>query len=357
MKVTVYAISKNEEKFADRWMDSVGEADEVVVLDTGSTDNTVQLLKSRGATVYKEMISPWRFDTARNRSLDLVSGDTDICVCCDIDEVFRPGWRDILEKAWRPNVKQAAYRYTWNFNDDGSEGTVFWIEKIHARRGFRWTHPVHEVLTYCAEEPLVKIFAEGIQLDHHADESKSRGQYLGLLELSVKEDPDDDRNMHYLGREYMFVGEDEKAIETLKRHLSMPKATWRDERCASMRFIARCCERLGNIKEAEAWHYRACAEGQHLREPFVDFAEFMYRRENYEGVIFACLGALEIKQRPRTYITEAKAWGSEPYDLLSIAYYYTGNREKAKKYALLALEYEPDNERIRQNYHIIAGEE
>ena len=64
-KICVYAISKNEEKFVDRWMDSVSDADEIVVLDTGSTDNTVEKLKERGATVYKEEIVPWRFDDAR----------------------------------------------------------------------------------------------------------------------------------------------------------------------------------------------------------------------------------------------------------------------------------------------------
>ena len=38
MKISVYAIAKNEEKFADDWVNSMKEADEIVVLDTGSTD-------------------------------------------------------------------------------------------------------------------------------------------------------------------------------------------------------------------------------------------------------------------------------------------------------------------------------
>ena len=71
MKIVVYAISKNEARFARRWMASMSEADQVVVLDTGSTDETVSLLRSRGAQVTVESIAPWRFDTARNRSLEL----------------------------------------------------------------------------------------------------------------------------------------------------------------------------------------------------------------------------------------------------------------------------------------------
>lgn len=97
MKICVYAIAKNEEQFVDRWMDSMREADWVCVLDTGSTDRTVEKLADRGAVVRQEAVSPWRFDAARNRSMELIPPDTDICVCTDLDEVFRPAggscWR------------------------------------------------------------------------------------------------------------------------------------------------------------------------------------------------------------------------------------------------------------------------
>jgi glycosyltransferase involved in cell wall biosynthesis len=49
-------------------MNSLAEADGVVVLDTGSGDGTVEKLRARGATVFEETISPWRFDVARNRA-------------------------------------------------------------------------------------------------------------------------------------------------------------------------------------------------------------------------------------------------------------------------------------------------
>ena len=50
MKICVYAISKNEEKFVKRWTESMKEADEIYVLDTGSTDNTVNILKENNIT-------------------------------------------------------------------------------------------------------------------------------------------------------------------------------------------------------------------------------------------------------------------------------------------------------------------
>ena len=92
-KVYVYAISKNEEKFVNRWMNSVSEADKVFVLDTGSTDKTVKKLKEKGAIVKSKKIEPFRFDVARNLSLEMVPKDADICVCIDLDEVLEKGWR------------------------------------------------------------------------------------------------------------------------------------------------------------------------------------------------------------------------------------------------------------------------
>lgn len=350
MKVVVYAICKNEAKFVDSWMDSMKEADQVIVLDTGSTDDTVERLRARGADVTVEEISPWRFDTARNRSLELVPEDTEICVCTDLDEVFHPGWREKLEQAWGVGASQATYRYTWSFHSDGSEGVVFWIEKIHARQGFRWVHPVHEVLEWIGEGvPGRKVVAEGVQLDHHPDPSKSRGQYLPLLELSVQEAPEDDRNMHYLGREYMYRRRWDDCIRTLMRHLAMPTALWKDERAASMRYIARSYSMKGERELARDWYLKAIAEAPHLREPYIDLAQMLYENGEWEGVLYFTECALCIVNRPRTYICEAAPWGSLPYDLRALAFYQTGRYAESLQEAQRALELEPGNERLARN--------
>ena len=97
MKIVFYTIAKNEEKFVERWYKSMKEADELYVLDTGSTDKTVNKLKKLGVKVKVKEVIPWRFDVARNLSLDMVPKDTDICVCTDLDEVFNKGWRKELE--------------------------------------------------------------------------------------------------------------------------------------------------------------------------------------------------------------------------------------------------------------------
>lgn len=354
MKIVVYAICKNEAKFADRWMDSMQEADQVVVLDTGSEDDAAERLRARGAQVTVEQIEPWRFDTARNRSLDLVPEDADICVCTDLDEVFHPGWRQKLEEAWDPDTTRAAYRYVWSFQPDGSPGGVFWPDKIHARHGYRWTHPIHEILERvpgCG--PGKRIVVEGICLEHHPDPHKSRAQYLTLLEQAVREAPEDDRNMHYLGREYMYYEMWDPCIETLKKHLAMPRAIWADERSASMRYIARAYAAKGEPVQARGWYLRAMAEAPHLREPYVELAQLLYRQKDWDGVVWAARLALAIEQPPRTYVSEAAAWGSLPWDLLSLGLYYTGRIRESLKPARRALALDPDNARLRRNVELI----
>lgn len=334
-------------------MDSMSEADSVCVLDTGSTDGTVEKLKRRGAIIEQKVIAPWRFDAARNESLKLIPTDAEICCCIDLDEQFQAGWRKKLEAAWQDDTTRARYRYTWSFRADGSEGHVFWTDKIHKNGCYRWTGPVHEVLSYIGDGAEKYVDAEGVQLDHHPDNAKSRGQYLPLLELAVAEDPNNDRNCHYLGREYMFHGDWEKAITVLQHHLTLPTATWADERAASMRFIGRCYRNLVRDDLAARWYHRAIAEAPHLREPYMDYAALCYDHQDWYGVAYFVRCALLIAERPRTYICEADAWGSLPYDYLSLACANLGRIDEAVMAVQHAILLSPQDERLKHNLSIL----
>ncbi|GIP17377.1 hypothetical protein J40TS1_30190 [Paenibacillus montaniterrae] len=352
VKVAVYAITKNEEQFVERWIDSMQEADLIIVTDTGSTDSTVTKLRARGALVYQVKVDPWRFDVARNISLNFVPGDVDVCVCTDLDEVLEEGWREKLERAWTKSTTQLKYRYTWSFNPDGSRGLTFWYDKIHRRHGFRWSHPVHEFLKYYGSDH--EYAWEGdIQLNHYPDPQKSRAQYLPLLEMAVREDPEDDRNMHYLGREYMFYGYWDQCIDTLQKHLELPRSQWREERCASMRYIARAYKEKGEYDKAGSWLYKAIAEVPYMREPYVEMARLAYQKEDWPRIYHMVHEALKIKEKSDIYKNEAFAWDSTIYDLGALASYGLGLLEQACEFARTAAEMSPQNERLQNNYSII----
>lgn len=350
-KICVYAISKNEEQFVNRWYESMKEADEIYVLDTGSTDKTVEKLKELGVNVITKEIVPWRFDTARNLSLDMVPKDTDICVCTDLDEILNKGWRQELEQVWNNNTNRCRYIYNWKLDDFDKPIISFYYEKIHSRSNYKWIYPVHEILSTNKKE--VYVTSNNIILNHYPDASKSRSNYLDLLKLSVKEYPESDRNRHYLGREYMYHGLWNDAIDTLISHLNMKNATWIDERAASMRFIARCYKNLNRLEEAKMWFKKAIKEAPHLRDAYIELALLENEELNWEEVNKYCKEALKIKVNGRTYINEPFTFDETIYDLLSVSNYYLENYQDALNYVNEAIKINNKNDRINKNKILI----
>lgn len=350
LKIAVYAISKNESQFVDRWVDSMQEADEIYVLDTGSEDDTIEKLRKRGVHVEQEIINPWRFDVARNKSLDLVPMDVDICVCTDLDEVLESGWRKKLEQSWNDS-NRLRYKYNWSFDEKGKPSITFLYEKIHDRQHYRWKNPVHEILECLIPNEKISVNEE-IVLNHYPDRTKSRSSYLPLLELSVKEDPMNDRNLHYLGREYMYYKRWNDCIDTLLKHIDLPTAVWNEEKSASMRYIARSYLNLGRKEEAKYWYVRAIDTSPTQREGYVELALLEFENKNYLEVIFNCIKAKTILKNTMIYINEPFCWNSTIDDLLSISYYNLGIKDLAIYHINKALEYEPDNERLQNNKKI-----
>ena len=116
-----------------------------------------------------------------------------------------------------------------------------------------------------------------------------------------------------------------------------------------MRYIAKAYWNKGEKLEARDWYLRAITEAPYLREPYVDLAFMLYLQGEWEGVLYFTACALAITDRPASYICEAEAWGSLPYDLRAMAYYRTGAWEQAVEEVKKALEQEPGNERLQKN--------
>ncbi len=355
LKVVVYTIAKNEEKHVDRFMDTCAEADAVYVADTGSQDRTVELLRGRGAFVSEIVVNPWRFDVARNMGMDLVPHDVDIMVCIDLDEVLTPGWRAALERHYVPGFQKMRYRYVWNHHGPyptGADGITFTYEKIHPRFGARWHKAVHEILDYTVSGPEITIPASEMVLHHWADNTKPR-DYLPMLELTVKDDPTDDRNSHYLAREYMNYNRHAEAVLEFKRHLDLPKARWHLERCASMRYLGRCHKYLGDADQALDWFEAATREAPESREPWFELGRYLYETKNFLGCYHALRRALQIPNVDlQVYITEPEAWTGWSANICGVAAWELGLKIEAIDWFKEALKVEPSNKLMQDNLAI-----
>ena len=350
LKIVVYAIAKDESKFAERFCVAAQEADLIFVADTGSTDGTPAICERYHATVAHISIKPWRFDDARNAALAMLPEDFDVCVSLDLDEVLQPGWRQEIERVWElGKTTRLRYGFDWGC------GIVFKYEKIHARHGYRWWGSCHE---YPIADRITEQFADTdmLMVIHKPDPTKSRGQYLDLLRVSIEENPTEPRNAFYYARELSFAGRWQEAIDQCKRFLDLPRATWPNERCYAMRVMARCHSELKQWAQALDWARRACSESEHTREPWCELAKICYMTQRWPECLGAALTALTITNREKLYTVDPAVWGFQPHDWASIAAWNMGLRDVAIEHARKAVAMAPDDMRLRRNLELVTGE-
>lgn len=343
LKIAVYAISKNESQFVERFCTSAQDADLILIADTGSTDDTVELARSCGATVYDICIKPWRFDKARDTALALIPGDFDVCISLDLDEVLEPGWRTEIERVWTESTTRLRYKFDWG------QDISFYYEKIHHRNGYHWHHPCHEYPVPDARTTEVWAHTDKLLVTHHPDPTKSRGQYLDLLHLAITEDPNCPRNAFYYARELSFYRRWAEAIEACNRYLKLPGATWANERCYAYRVMSDSYAELGDAANAFKHARLACAEAPGTREPWMCLAMLCYRYGLWAECYSSCQNALAITDREAVYTMDPKVWQELPHDLCSISAHHLGLHETARTQIALALEHKPGDARLLQN--------
>ena len=349
LKICVYAISKNEEMFAERFCSAARDADMIVIADTGSTDRTRDLAEQYGAIVHDIVVTPWRFDDARNAALSLLPREIDVCVSLDLDEVLQPGWREEIERVWTAGTTRLRYGFDWG------AGIIFKYEKIHARHGYRWVHPCHEYpVPYLINEQYAET--DMLMVIHKPDPTKSRGQYLPLLEMSVKEDPHDPRNAFYYARELSFHGHWQRSIDECNRYLALPGASWANERCYAYRVISRCYSELGDYDNALKMARLGVIEAPNTREPWMEIAKITYRLGLWPECYGACKSALRIQNREWVYTVDPEVWGAMPHDYASVSAWNMGIKEEALHHAEMAAELCPDDLRLQENVKFIKSD-
>lgn len=288
MKLAIVAIMKNEAKHIQAWLEGLvaelRQGDSITLLDTGSTDDTLLMAPyvfeglHDNVMLHQASIQPWRFDTARNTALSLADPNADMAWALDLDEFPQPGWRQHIEDAYEAGYTRLRYKFVWSQQEDGSDGVVFFADKLHKRHGFRWKGIAHEWLVTDEEER--HKWVPHLTVVHKQDTSINRADRdMELMERAIAELPDDDRLQHYYARQLHFVGRNVEASLAFQKHLANPAATWRHERAESMLYLARLG---GNEAWDHQWLYRAVAECPERREVWVELAKFEASQGRYD---------------------------------------------------------------------------
>lgn len=344
MKIAVYAISKNEEKFVERFYESAKDADHILIADTGSTDNTIsEAKKFEKIHIFNIGVKPWRFDDARNTSLALLPHDIDICISLDLDEVMSPGWREIVEKNFVGDTNKLKYLYDWG------SGVRFKIDKIHSRFGYRWKYPCHEILVPDARTKENIKDIPDLLIEHYPDSFKSRGSYLELLKCGTQELPQDARIAFYYGRELFFAKLWDFAITELSRYVELPSAKWNAEKAYAMRIISKCLIEKKDFKKALTWIEKGIKIAPERRESWYYLAYIKYLTQNWKECLSAAEKTINHEINRDYWPNEPIAWGAQPFDYAAISAYHLGKRDLALKYGNIAVCMNPNDQRLLKN--------
>jgi len=298
MKICVYAICKNEEANITEWFSSIKMADNITLIDTGSTDNSVELAKSLGIDVYEIKVDPWRFDDARNKAFDIVKNKYDYYFALDLDERVSTNWYNEIENAAKQNATRVSYRFI-----DGNFDGV--LRRIHNNE-YSWIYPIHEELTHNTDNEL-EILSDMV-VTHHPDTAKDESWSLDLLKTSFNEYPDNARNVYYLGFEYYRMQDFAKAKETFLYWLELVKDTANYD-------AERVCRMLSDISDKEYWLLKAIEYAPNKREGYAELCMYYYETdltlfEHYAAIM------LSISTHPAGYYKEELAWSNVIPDLL-----------------------------------------
>lgn len=350
IKIGVYTICKNESKFVKRWIESMWcnghGADKAYVLDTGSTDNTLELfariieelqIPKDWLTIAQKTYTHFRFDVARNDNLDMIPPNSfDALVSVDLDEILIPEfWTDVRKVvAEHPDFSQINYMYAWNHDENGKNGRVFWYNKVHQQNGFRYKGAVHEWPEniepdkyqysgqYYMDENIV-------YLHHYPDDLKSRAQYVELLEERIKDTPDDINAYVYLVNEYVIRGMPNKAFVVANAGYLKNKNS--DVAFLFTGRIADVYNQNDFEDEADYFYRLAIKKDRSIRNSYINYALFL----TYHGNPIKALDTLkEMEQNSfhhHNWMELDYNWTWRPLHIRAAAYCWLRKFKEAKE--------------------------
>lgn len=206
--ISLCMIVKNEERVLARCLDSlIGLMDEIIIVDTGSTDKTKEIAKKYTDKVYD---FAWVDDFSAARNFSFSKATMDYIYVADADEVLDEKNRaefQKLKEAMLPEVEivqmyyanQKSFNTVYNFDKE-------YRPKLYKRlRNFLWVDPIHESVNL---EPIV--FDSDIVINH-MPESNHAKRDLSVFEKMVAKGQRLSKKMHNLyARELMIAGTEEE---------------------------------------------------------------------------------------------------------------------------------------------------
>ncbi len=214
-EISACMIVKNEEKFLAQCLGSIKEyVDEIIIVDTGSIDKTVEIAESFGARVYHH---PWENHFSKHRNQSFGYSKKDWIFYIDADEELLPGSGELLLESiseTENDVDAIAVTLECIFNEGRSMSYNNAVRLFRNHRGFYYKGRVHNYIVGVKKVLCcpIRLFHHGYNLDKQTMASKFE-RTTKLLKLDINDDPDDPRPHHFLAASYLSEHMHEEALK------------------------------------------------------------------------------------------------------------------------------------------------
>lgn len=345
--ISVCMIVKDEEDTLARALECASSiADEIIVVDTGSTDSTVEIAKSFTPHVY---FFEWVNDFSAARNFSFSKASMDYCMWLDADDIILP--HDIeklleLKHSMSPYSDIVMLKYNTAFDEHGNPTFSYYRERLIKRdAGFKWGGFIHEAIT-----PSGNIVYNDTAITHKKEKSGDSNRNLEMFETRLEDGYTlTPREQFYFGRELYYHEQYERAIQVFTLFVYEGKG-WVENNIDACSCLSLCYRALDQQDEALRILFLSFLYDEPRAEICCDIGALFMEREQYQTAIFWYQLASRKKRDDRSGgFINPDCYDFIPYIQMCVCYDRLGNRDMAYAYNELASNIKPDNESVLYN--------
>lgn len=354
MKISLCMIVKDEAEVLARCLESVKDlVDEIVIADTGSTDETTKIAGTYTKNLYR---FPWTDDFAAARNFAFSKGTGDYLMWLDADDVLPAGSAERfaelrkLLSAETPDVVRCPYDVAFDANGDPI--STFFRERFLKREtGFVWQGRVHECIV-----PRGKIVQFGLHVRHLGSNKVRGARNLHIFQKWAREEPLGEREKFYYGRELYYNRLYTECIAVLEEMLG--GKGWYVNKIEACKTLALAYEAKGGREAAKTALLRSFLYGEPRSAVLCELGR-LFREENRTAeAIYWFEAALSSRDHSEEGDFETPDCRTvTPLLELVCLYYRTGDRARAAKYHKKTEELAPQHPSVIYNRQFFPSEE
>jgi glycosyltransferase involved in cell wall biosynthesis len=346
--ISLCMIVKNEEEVLERCLESVASfCDEIIIVDTGSTDRTKEI-----AAKYTNNIVDfdWVYDFSAARNYAFNHATKDFILWLDADDILLSEDQqkfELLKQELTEDIDAVSMLYNLSLNDLGEPTFQFRRNRLVKRaRNFQWVGAVHEYL-----EVSGKTLHSDISITHGSVKKKSIDAernltiYERLLSQGKIFTP---RELFYYANELKDNMQYKKAVDYYQKFLAEEKG-WVEDKIVACYNLSHCHEMLGEHKTANQALLFVLNYSEPRPEFCCKFGKTLMNKNQFQTAIYWFLQALECTTEHNFAFHKKEYATWYPHLQLCLCYWELGNEKKAAFHNEKALEYRPGDKTLLAN--------